>query len=68
MYRWSNFTELFPIARKSYNGNEIERRIYEHYPKMGHIAQNLINEELYFYGKIISENSVFNPIYNRHLM
>jgi hypothetical protein len=35
---------------------------------MGHIAQNLINEELYFYGKIISENSVFNPIYNRHLM
>jgi hypothetical protein len=51
-------------SRKSYNGNEIERRIYEHYPKMGHIAQNLINEELYFYGKIISENSVFNPIYN----
>jgi hypothetical protein len=30
---------------------------------MGHIAQNLINEELYFYGKIINENTVFNPIY-----
>jgi hypothetical protein len=50
-------------SRKSDNGNEIERRIYEHYPKMGHIAQNLINEELYFYGKIINENTVFNPIY-----
>ena len=55
-------------SRKSNNENEIERRIYEHYPKMGSVVTNLMVEELYFYNKIINENSVFNPIYNRHLM
>jgi hypothetical protein len=50
-------------SRNRDNGNEIKMKIDKDYPKMGNIIRNLIKDELYFYNKIIEENTVFN--YNK---
>ena len=62
-----NEIKLSPIIKNKHhssrnedNGNEIKIKIDKLYPKMGDIMRNLIQDELYFYNKLIEENKLFN--------
>ena len=47
-------------SRNKDNGNEIKIKIDKLYPKMGKIMEKLLQDELYFYNKLIEENKLFN--------
>jgi hypothetical protein len=49
-------------SRNEDNGNEIKIKIDKLYPKMGKIMEKLLQDELYFYNKLIEENKIFIPI------